>query len=138
MKYDYLEDMICEELSDLVSNGYETNVIESIEEEENKMNTELRLSKSVLGRLLNIIQEAMIAGVDIMDLMYEMRLTTTEDHQIVLTEEYTKKVDAWHAEIEEMLIKRQKEHGGVLEGTGDCTTAGGIIVDTSVVRWLTN
>ena len=96
-----------------------------------KKNT-LRLSDSVLGRIINILQEAMIAGVDILDLMREMRLTTTPDHQLVLTEEYTTKVDVWHKEIEAMLVKRQADHGGLLQGTGNCTSVGGTVTDAEV------
>ena len=92
----------------------------------------LKLSDSTIGRIINILQESMIAKVDILDLMREMRLTTTEEHELILTEEYVKKVDVWHKEIEAMLIKRQIDSGGMLQGTGNCNLIGGTVFNADI------
>ena len=89
--------------------------------------TEYRMSDMFIGRIISIIQEAMISGTDVLDLFREMQMQPADDdpHQLILTEEYTKKVDEWHKQIEETLVARKKEvdenqAGRVLiQGEGD-------------------
>ena len=94
---------------------------------EKHMKKVLRMSDQLLGRIISIIQEAIITGTDVLDLFREMQMRPADDdpHQLILTEEYTKKVDEWHKQIEETLVSRKKEvdenqAGRVLiQGAGD-------------------
>ncbi len=59
---------------------------------------EYKVSDSVWHRVVQIIQEAMITGVDCADLMRQIRLTTSEDTTtLVLTQAYEKQVHEMHA-----------------------------------------
>lgn len=86
-----------------------------------------RMSDELLGRVLNVIQEAMISGTDVLDLFREMEMKPSDDdpHHLVLTDDYRAKIDAWHKDIEDILKKREQEfteqHGGLIVGTGDAS-----------------
>ena len=91
-----------------------------------------KLSDEVLGRIINILQEAMISGVDILDLFRMMQLTQSEEdeNELTLTDDYRESIKKWHNDIALMLEKRQEEyvdnHGGLLVGTGQTNECGGV------------
>lgn len=59
---------------------------------------EYKVSDSVWHRVVQIIQEAMITGVDCADLMRQVRLTVSDDNStLVLTSAYEKQVSEMHA-----------------------------------------
>ena len=91
-----------------------------------------KLSDEVLGRIINILQEAMISGVDILDLFRMMQLTQSDEdeNELTLTSDYRDSIKKWHDEITKMLEKRQEQfsdsHGGILVGTGQTNECGGV------------
>jgi len=60
-----------------------------------------KLADSVLHRVIQMLQEAMLVGVDVADLMRSMQLQPHENdpHVLVLTEEYTEQVKRWHKQL---------------------------------------
>lgn len=91
------------------------------------MKKDYRFSDQLLGRVLNVIQEAMISGVDVLDLFREMRVKPADGdpHELVLTEDYTKKVDEWHKQIERELQRRKEDLDNNQEGRVFITGTGG-------------
>lgn len=99
------------------------------------MANKFKFSDEIIGRFINIVQEAMISGTDVLDLFREMHVRPSDGdpNELVLTEEYTKKVDDWHKQIEQDLVIRRNAyeaaHGApavFLTGTGDGSTVGGV------------
>lgn len=65
------------------------------------MNKPYRLADSVLHRVIQMLQEAMLIGVDIADLMRQMELKPDENdpHVLVLSEEYLEQIKRWHKQL---------------------------------------
>lgn len=114
-----------------------------------KKENKFRFSDQIIARILNVIQEAMIAGVDVLDLFRQMQMKPADGdpHELVLTDEYTKVVDKWHAEIVRELEKRRDdseaeqfgvaEDQGVIYGTGPARSTGGeVVIDTKDIKVL--
>ena len=72
---------------------------------------ELKLSDPVLHRIVQIIQEALLLGVDCSDIMRQIRLTTSSDDDsvLVLSDEYQKSVVAMHQKLLEEVMQKQPE-----------------------------
>jgi hypothetical protein len=66
-----------------------------------------KLSDEVLGRIVQIIQEAMIVGLDCVDLMRMIELQSSADNESVLElcEDYRKRVEDMH----EAWLKKARE-----------------------------
>ena len=90
-----------------------------------------KFSDAIIGRILNVIQEAMLSGIDVLDLFRQMEVVPSpeDEHVLVLTPEYQKTVDRWHEEIEEDFKKRAERLGGALPGTGgsEVKAVGGVV-----------
>lgn len=69
------------------------------------MTQELKLADSVLHRIVQILQEALLEGVDVSDLMRQIRLVKQDDDTLVLSPEYEKQVTEMH----EKLLKQAEE-----------------------------
>ncbi len=73
------------------------------------METKFKLSDSVLARICQLLQEAIIFGFDITDLMREIELVTStepgEENLLVMTQEYAQKVADNHMKA----LKRAQE-----------------------------
>jgi hypothetical protein len=82
------------------------------------MSQELKLSDELLFRIVQIIQESMLLGVDCTDLMRQIRVTPTGD-EIVLTEQYKKQVKEMHNKWLENAAKIQEEQAKNEEWTSD-------------------
>ena len=99
--------------------------------------TKFKMSDAIIGRVISIIQESFISGVDVLDLFRQMEMQpdSTDEHVLVLTDEYKAVVDKWHEEIEGMLREREAEAKaqgtdvkGVIAGTGETGHTGGSFV----------
>lgn len=79
---------------------------------------ELKLSDQVLHRIVQVIQEAMLLGVDCSDIMRQIRLavSTDDDSVLVLSEEYQKSVVAMHQKLLEEAMKKSSEKSVFVEG----------------------
>lgn len=66
------------------------------------MEEELRLDDSVLHRLVQILQEALLLGVDISDIMRQIRLVKDDEQSgvLVLSPAYKQMVKEHHAKLE--------------------------------------
>lgn len=73
-----------------------------------------KLDDSVLARIVQIVQEGIILGNDVTDLMRQIRLEASTDSTLVLTQEYKDLVAKMHdqllARAEE--LKNQASSGG--------------------------
>lgn len=76
------------------------------------MSQEFKLSDEFLYRIVQIIQESMLLGVDCSDLMRQITVTTQEG-QIVLTDAYKKQVTEMHSKWLENAEKLQREEQNV-------------------------
>lgn len=67
----------------------------------------LRLADSVLHRVIQMVQEAMLLGVDVADLMrqIELRPDASDSHMLVLTDDYLAQIKRWHTEMLERAEK---------------------------------
>lgn len=67
------------------------------------MNLEYLLADSVLFRLIQIFQEAMLLGIDGADLMRQIRLRISDEdcNVLELSPEYVKQIDEWHKKLVE-------------------------------------
>lgn len=64
------------------------------------MDSSLRLHDEVLQRFVQIIQEAMLFGVDCADIMRQVRLEVSEDGlTLVLTDSYKQMVEQHHQKM---------------------------------------
>jgi hypothetical protein len=77
-----------------------------------------KLHDTVLMRIVQIIQEAMLMGVDCVDIMRQVEVEySTEEGKLVLTEEYKQMVvdhhEKWLAEAEKMLKEQDQESQNV-------------------------
>jgi len=83
---------------------------------------EFKLSDNVLLRIVNVIQEAMLLGIDCVDILRQIRLQV-DDHDVetlVLTPEYKKQVTEMHVKLEEQAVElRAKQLASKLITTGD-------------------
>lgn len=78
------------------------------------MNKPYKLADSVLHRVIQMVQEAMLMGVDVADLMrqIELRPNSEDSHVLVLTEEYLDQVKRWHTELLEKAEKLSAQMKG--------------------------
>lgn len=79
---------------------------------------ELKLSDQVLHRIVQIIQEALLLGVDCSDIMRQVRLSVSadDDSTLVLSEEYQKSVIAMHQKLLEEVMQKSSEKSVFVEG----------------------
>lgn len=73
-----------------------------------------KLHDTVLLRLIQIIQEAMLMGVDCVDIMRQVEVEfSSEENKFVLTEDYKSMVvehhEKWLAEAERLLKERDQQ-----------------------------
>lgn len=61
-------------------------------------NPEYAISDSVIARIVQIIQEGMILGIDVSDLMRQIRVTAV-DGNLVLTDVYKQQVKDMHEKL---------------------------------------
>jgi transposase-like protein len=78
------------------------------------MNKPYKLADSVLHRVIQMLQEAMLMGVDVADLMRQMQLVpdASDSHVLVLTEDYLEQVKRWHKQLLEDADKLTAEIKG--------------------------
>lgn len=74
------------------------------------MSQEMKLADSVLHRIIQILQEGLLLGVDVSDLMRQMRLELSDEDTgdtatLVLSPAYEKQVNEMH----EKLLKQAEE-----------------------------
>ncbi len=65
------------------------------------MSNELKFADSVWHRVVQIVQEAMLTGVDCADLLRQIRVVRSSTHsdELVLSQEYEKHVKTMHDEM---------------------------------------
>ena len=65
--------------------------------------TDLHLADSVLARIVQIIQEGMLLGVDVSDLMRQIKLkqSTLDPTSLILTDEYVASINQMHVHLVE-------------------------------------
>ena len=65
--------------------------------------TDLHLADSVLARIVQIIQEGMLLGVDVSDLMRQIKLkqSTLDPTSLILTDEYVVSINQMHVHLVE-------------------------------------
>jgi hypothetical protein len=68
------------------------------------MNT-YKLTDNVIARIAQIVQEGMLTGTDVVDLMRQIIVKTTEEGSVDLTDEYMASIRQHH----ENLVKQAKE-----------------------------
>jgi hypothetical protein len=75
------------------------------------MDSDLRLHDEVLQRFVQIIQEAMLLGVDCADIMRQVRLARSLDDEcvLVLTEDYKRLTKEHHVKLLEEAEKISRE-----------------------------
>lgn len=83
-----------------------------------------RLADSVLRRVVNCIQEAMLTGVDCSDLLRQVRLTPDENdaEALVMTADYQQQVKEMHDKLEARAKELQEEQTNarlIIGGSGD-------------------
>lgn len=78
------------------------------------MSNEFKFADSFFHRVVQIIQEAMITGVDCADLMRQIRVTASEDdlQVLVLSPEYEKQVRAMHEKLLSQAKELQEKQAG--------------------------
>lgn len=70
--------------------------------------TEFKLSDSVLHRVVQIVQEGILLGIDVADLLRQIKLTTgTDESTLVLTKEYVELVESSHKKYLDELSEKQ-------------------------------
>ena len=67
----------------------------------------MKLDDSVLGRIVQIIQEAMLTGTDCVDYMRLIELETSENDKLVLTQNYVDTVKKEHNDLVEFAKTQQ-------------------------------
>ena len=76
------------------------------------MNNEYKLSHRIILRIVQILQEAIITGTDISDLLIDMKLVVGEDGSTLdLSENYLKEVEKWHEDLLENAKKQAALQG---------------------------
>jgi hypothetical protein len=69
--------------------------------------TEFKLSDSVLHRVVQIVQEGILLGIDVADLLRQIKLTTGIDEStLVLTKEYVEFVELSHTKYLDELSEK--------------------------------
>ena len=70
--------------------------------------TEFKLSDSVLHRVVQIVQEGILLGIDVADLLRQIKLTpdTSSESTLVLTKEYVELVESSHKKYLEELSEK--------------------------------
>lgn len=82
-------------------------------------NDEMKLADSVLARFVQIIQEAMLLGIDCVDIMRQVRIVpdASDPHVLVLSEAYQRDVKQMHDKLmAELNEKRAQEPSKLIVG----------------------
>lgn len=84
---------------------------------------ELKFADNVWHRVVQIVQEAMLTGVDCSDLLRQVRVVPdeTDDHVLVLSLEYQKQVREMHEKMLDQAREIQAQQRGnkfIIPGTG--------------------
>lgn len=71
----------------------------------------MKLADSVLHRIVQIVQEGMLMGVDVADIMrqVELRPDASDPHVLVLTEEYKEMVQKQHESLLKFVEEKKNE-----------------------------
>jgi hypothetical protein len=79
-------------------------------------NNDMYLADSVLHRVVQIVQEGFLLGVDVSDLLRQIRLTTdeTEPGALILTNVYSASVDKMHEKYLEDAKRLAAGAGGIV------------------------
>ena len=82
------------------------------DKDEDKGFTDYVVADSVWGRVMQIVQEAMLTGIDCVDLLREMRLRVCnkDPNVLVMTQGYVQHVIESHKKLEEEMERRMAEH----------------------------
>ena len=78
------------------------------------MSQQLGLSDAVIARICQVVQECMLLGIDVVDLLRMIRVCpdTQNVNQLVLTPEYEKQVesmhDSWLERAEKLQLEQQE------------------------------
>lgn len=75
------------------------------------MSQEMKLADSVLHRIIQILQEGLLLGVDVSDLMRQMRLELSDEDTgtLVLSPAYEKQVNEMHEKLLKQAEEKQAE-----------------------------
>jgi hypothetical protein len=78
------------------------------------MSSEFKFADTVWHRVVNIVQESMLTGVDCADLLRQMRVQpdAADPSVLVLTPAYEAQVRATHAKLLQQAKELQEQHGG--------------------------
>ncbi len=87
------------------------------------MSDEFKFADSVWHRVVQIVQEAMLTGVDCADLLRQVRVVpdSTDDHTLVLSIDYERQVREMHAKMLQQAREIQSAQSGprfILPGEG--------------------
>ncbi len=63
------------------------------------MNNKYKLSDNVIGRIAQIVQEAMLLGVDAVDLLRQVEVETSDAGLMELSSEYVKSIKDMHVKL---------------------------------------
>ena len=80
------------------------------------MNNKFKLSDNVIGRIAQIVQEAMLLGVDAVDLLRQIEVEHSDDAVMELTAEYVKSVRDMHVKLLEDAERLGQQDGGSTGG----------------------
>jgi hypothetical protein len=81
------------------------------------MEKQFGLSDQVIARIAQIVQEGMLLGVDVVDLLRQVRVTaeltddSVETGQLILTNEYRRQVRSMHEQLVAEAERLQAEGG---------------------------
>jgi hypothetical protein len=76
------------------------------------MENEFKFADEVWHRVVQIVQEAMLSGVDCADLLRQIRVTENDDGDLVLTAAYQKQVKEMHDKMLEHARELQSVQAG--------------------------
>lgn len=84
---------------------------------------QLKFADNVWHRVVQIVQEAMLTGVDCSDLLRQVRVVPdeTDDHVLVLSAEYQKQVREMHEKMLDQAREIQAQQRGnkfIIPGSG--------------------
>lgn len=73
------------------------------------MSQDYKLSDEILYRIVQILQEAILMGIDVTDMLRMIRVTTNETDQLVLSDAYKQQVEKMHEKWLDNVAKLQSE-----------------------------
>lgn len=77
------------------------------------MSKEYTMADEVWHRVVQIVQEAMLTGVDCADIMRQVRVAEGDDGELVLTKDYKKMVNENYDKMLKQAEELQKAQGGI-------------------------